>query len=137
MDSPSTVTRPRCGGSRRRIVLRSVVLPQPLGPSKHSTSPPASSKLTPWPTVRPGYPKLRPSTARRIALRPSPARHGEQPDEEGRADEGGEHPERNLERSGGAGQGVHREQEASAEQHRGREQPGEVRTHEEPGEVRD
>ncbi len=44
---PSNVTLPDVGGSRRRMTLPSVVLPQPDSPTRPSVSPSVTVKLTP------------------------------------------------------------------------------------------
>jgi hypothetical protein len=47
MSSPSINTRPSLGRSKPAMIRRSVVLPQPDGPSNVSSSPGAMSRLTP------------------------------------------------------------------------------------------
>ena len=52
--APSSAPSPACGGSRPSSVRNSVVLPPPLGPSTHSTSPAVSDSSTSAPDGRPG-----------------------------------------------------------------------------------
>src|SRR5437868_11901051 len=51
--APSSATLPESGAVRPTTIEKVVVLPAPLGPSSPTTSPDASSRLTPLTTVLP------------------------------------------------------------------------------------
>ena len=53
--SLSSVTRPESGAIKPTTRENVVVFPAPLGPSRPTTSPEATSRLTPRTTVRPLY----------------------------------------------------------------------------------
>ena len=89
-------TAPPCAGSRPSSVLNSVVLPPPLGPSRHTTSPARDARST-----RRGRPDGRDSRseiARASSLSSASSARAriELPQEERRADERGQHAERDL-----------------------------------------
>src|ERR1041385_1719288 len=52
---PFNSTRPESGAVRPTVMWNVVVLPAPFGPSKPTTSPDETSRLTPRTTVRPPY----------------------------------------------------------------------------------
>ena len=56
ISSPATVMLPELGTSSPPIRLRSVVLPEPLGPMKATKSPLSTLRLTPWRTCSSSLP---------------------------------------------------------------------------------
>ena len=78
-DLPSRRTSPPSGESRPETTLSSVVLPEPLGPTRPITSPRLTSKETPSRAARPPKWRLRLVTSSRGARRaimPAPSRRG-------------------------------------------------------------
>src|SRR5215510_12505172 len=137
MASPSAIIAPPSGAMRPRIVLKSVVLPTPLGPRRQSTSPASSVKLTSLPTVWRRYPKARFSTLSFIVFStPRPMGHCQDPDEERRPDKRSEHAKRHLDGRDRPRQSIDTEQIARSEQHRRRQQTGEIRAHKQTGKMR-
>ena len=94
----------------------SVVLPLPLGPSRHTTSPAAIARSTWAPTARSRKP-IAQSARRERHARPLEG-EGEERDEDRRADERGGHTRRNFGAEGGAAERVHGEHEGGAEHER-------------------
>jgi hypothetical protein len=67
---PSTTTRPASGSTRRLIILRVVVLPEPEPPTRARSSPASTRKETPSTASVPSYRRVRPSTS----IKPAPVR---------------------------------------------------------------
>src|SRR5450830_80251 len=70
--SPSSSTRPESGAVRPTTIENVVVLPAPFAPRRPTTSPDATSTLTPLTTVRPLYDFVR-SLVRSVAIQNDPS----------------------------------------------------------------
>src|SRR5581483_11438186 len=129
---PASRTDPDRGRSARDATRTSVVLPDPFGPTRPTTSPGPTSSRTSLRTTRSPYPAV--TESRTSAGSPggtrAPPLSAKQEQEEGASEKRGDHPDRQLlRRQHRPGDEVGQDQDGGTGQQHGGEQPAVIRAH--------